>query len=73
MKTFLASLGLAAALATAGPAGAQQSELPALSEPELAAERAGFITAGGLQIGFGANVRTYVDGRLALSGVRTLR
>jgi len=66
MKTFLASLGLAAAFLTAGSAGAQQSDLPPLSEAELAAERAGFITAGGLQIGFGANVRTYVDGRLAL-------
>jgi len=48
----------------AGPAIAQ----PALrlSDQELAQQRGGIMTPLGLDIGFGATVRTYVDGQLAL-------
>lgn len=37
-----------------------------LSAGELDDHRGGFVTAGGITLGFGAVVRTYVDGRLAL-------
>jgi hypothetical protein len=46
------------------------SAMPALSAPmtnaELAAQRAGIMTPMGIELGFAADVRTSVDGRLAL-------
>jgi hypothetical protein len=48
----------------AAPAVAQDG--PPLDATELKREVGGFQTPGGLEIGFGAEVRTYVDGKLAL-------
>ena len=48
----------------AAPAVAQDG--PALDVRELESEVGGFQTPSGLEIGFGAEVRTYVDGKLAL-------
>lgn len=46
------------------PAAAQEG--PPLDTVELEREVGGFQTPTGLEIGFGAEVRTYVDGKLAL-------
>ena len=59
----------AAALLLAQPAFSQDqptSELTPLSDEELADMRGGFLTAGGITFDFGAVVRTYVSGALAL-------
>jgi hypothetical protein len=63
----------AAALAFGfGTPQAHAADLSALDGAEVVAEdalgdmRGGFISVGGLQIGFGATVRTYADGALAL-------
>ncbi len=48
------------------PASALAGEPPALSDQELAATRGGLMTPSGIEFGFGAVVRTYVDGQLAL-------
>lgn len=55
---LLALLPVAAPAAAAGPAR--------LSDAELARQRGGFMTPLGLDIGFGATVKTFVDGQLAL-------
>ena len=64
MKRIVGFAGLAGVLwlAAASPA----STANALSDQELAAQRGGILTPTGLDIGFAANVRTYVDGALAL-------
>lgn len=50
------------------PARSQDvSAWSALTESELAEIRGGYYTAGGLTFDFGAQVRTFVDGQLALS------
>lgn len=41
-------------------------DYPPVSDAELDAARGGFLTPGGAVIGLGADVRTYVDGRLVL-------
>jgi hypothetical protein len=56
---------LLAMLLSCGPAFAQESAVP-LDDEVLAAQRGGLLTPLGLDIGFGASVRTYVDGSLAL-------
>ncbi len=48
----------------AAPVAAQDG--PPLDNVELEREVGGFQTPSGLEIGFGAEVRTYVDGKLAL-------
>jgi hypothetical protein len=58
------------ALAAAGPALAAPPAV--MSEPELAAVRAGYEVAGGLNFDFGATVSTYVDGKVALQTGFTL-
>lgn len=59
-----------AALLSVQPALAQTSSAPEapipLSDAELADMRGGFLTAGGVVFDFGAIVRTYVNGALAL-------
>lgn len=50
---------------TATPAAGQVAGRR-LDDVELAQQRGGLMTPLGLDIGFGASVRTYVDGRLAL-------
>lgn len=52
------------ALLTTSPALAQDG--PPLAIEELEREVGGFQTPSGLEVGFGAEVRTYVDGQLAL-------
>lgn len=59
---YLALCVIAAIIAS--PAIAQDG--PPLATDELEREVGGFQTPGGLEIGFGAEVRTYVDGKLAL-------
>ncbi len=60
-------LALLVMLATApGAQAARVQEGPPLSAEELDAQVGGFRTPGGLEIGFGAVVSTYVDGQLAL-------
>lgn len=56
-------LGLAIGLGCAGPAAT--APIP-MSEDELSRERAGLLTPIGVEIGFGATMRTYVDGSLVL-------
>lgn len=65
---ILAALTATAACLTA-PALAQEPAAPApepLTEASLEASRGGLATPLGVDIGFGASVRTYVDGTLAL-------
>ena len=64
MIRIAAFAGLAGGLWLAA-ASAAAAAAP-LSDPELAAQRGGIMTPTGLDIGFAANVRTYVDGQLAL-------
>jgi hypothetical protein len=45
---------------------AQPPAAPAMSDADLGRQRAGVATPFGFDIGFGAQVRTYVDGTLAL-------
>ncbi len=73
MKTRLA-MAAAAAILALGLSGqnAHAADLSAFDGAEVVAEetmadmRGGFISIGGVQIGFGATVRTYADGALAL-------
>jgi hypothetical protein len=66
MTRLLPALLLLGAISFGPAANAQEAHPAPMADEELARERAGFVTAGGLQIGFGASVRTYVDGQLAL-------
>lgn len=66
MKTFVSAGALAFALC-AGAAQAQE----ALSLEEMENTRGGLMTPWGQDIGFGAVVRTYVDGQLALQSQLT--
>jgi hypothetical protein len=61
---ILAGLAAVAALAVASPALC--AEPASLSEEALQDQRGGLATPLGVDIGFGASVRTYVDGTLAL-------
>lgn len=64
-KLLLTALAGAACLASAPPSAAGPLGQP-IAEDELGEMRGGFITAGGIEIGLGAVVRTLVDGQLAL-------
>lgn len=67
LRPSLVLLALATALAAAPqPAGAQQVLGSRIDDAELADLRGGFLVAAGVTLDFGAVVRTYVDGRLAL-------
>lgn len=61
---FTAGLCLVAIITLGGP-GLALAAPPPLSTAELASVRGGF-TVEGITFGFGADVRTYVDGKLAL-------
>ncbi|QYF86852.1 hypothetical protein [Brevundimonas sp. PAMC22021] len=66
--TVLAGFG-AGAQAQDASAPAVIAQIPSaapLASAELAELRGGFLVAGGIQLDFGAVVRTYVDGQLAL-------
>ncbi len=68
IKAFrLAAAAVMLGALTAAPAASQT-----LDDAQLAGERAGYITAAGLTFDFGAQVRTYVDGDLALDSRLTL-
>ena len=60
------TLATLAAVLIAFNAGAQPAQAPRLTEAELAAQRGGILTPNGFEVGFGATVRTFVDGKLAL-------
>jgi hypothetical protein len=60
-----AALMIAWPPASAAPAG-DYAEAEVLSAEELGEVRGGLQTPGGVEFGFGAVVRTYVDGSLAL-------
>lgn len=63
MKTFLLLLTAAGGAAlTATPAFARER----MSDSEMESHRAGFMTPMGFEVGLGANIRTYVDGTLAV-------
>lgn len=62
-STILLTVLCASAVSVA-PACAQS----AMADSDLALHRGGFVTAGGVTLGFGAVMRTYVDGQLALEG-----
>jgi hypothetical protein len=70
------ALTVLAALALARPAAADPATdpaaTPAMDEQALGEQRGGLSTPLGVDIGFGAAVRTYVDGRLALETRMTL-
>lgn len=66
MTRLAPRLLLALLLAVAAPGRAQTAPPAPLTEAELRAERAGIMTPLGLEVGFAASVRTYVDGRLVL-------
>ena len=61
---------LSASLAVQDPL-AQPDQFAALSDEELGGQRGGFMTPLGLEVGFGAIVRTTIDG--ALAHIRHLR
>lgn len=72
--TFFAALFLSFAVTIPGVAAASEAlagEFGAvaavpLTDEELAAERGGLQLPTGLEVGFGASVRTYIDGALVL-------
>ena len=63
--SILAALVLSLIIGVGG-ASAQQGVGAALSDRELAAERGGLRLLTGMEVGFGASVRTFVDGALVL-------
>lgn len=67
-RSFTRTLIVAAMLAVAGvgAAHAQQAASQPLSMDELEGLRGGYVTVDGVTFDFGANVRTYVSGELAL-------
>jgi hypothetical protein len=69
MRTrMLVGVVAAALIAIGAPIRAEAQILPdqLLQESELADLRGGYLSAGGIVFDFGAVVRTYVDGRMAL-------
>jgi len=62
LAVLFAACALPGAASAAAPAGASP---PPVSDHELGEMRGGF-TVDGITFGFGAEVRTYVDGKLAL-------
>lgn len=66
MKTFAALLASAALCAAPAAHAADFGDAEVVADEELQDMRGGFIVAGGYQIDFGAIVRTFVDGELAL-------
>ncbi|HEY8617346.1 hypothetical protein [Phenylobacterium sp.] len=70
LRPILAAAAIWLAASVAGAQEATSAAAPeaagSLSEEALADQRGGIATAMGLEIGFGASVRTYVDGSLAL-------
>jgi hypothetical protein len=70
IKKSLAALLIGTALWTSlsGPAHADMFEgLDTVAEAELEDARGGFLSAGGVSFNFGAVVKTFADGQLALS------
>lgn len=64
-RAFLCAF--AAVLLSAGAAAADPfADLEAVSDTELEEARGGFLTEGGSVVGLGVEVRTLVDGKLAL-------
>jgi hypothetical protein len=63
MRARSGILGLTLAMAAAGAAMAEPA---LLADAELAEVRGGLMTPIGLDVGFAADIRTYVDGDLAL-------
>jgi hypothetical protein len=64
MSTRMILAGLVGALAAGGALAQEPSA--SLTDEALGAQRGGLATPLGVDIGFGATVRTYVDGGLAL-------
>lgn len=65
--SILAALVLSLVIAVGGASAQQAIGVgAALSDRELAAERGGLRLPTGMEVGFGASVRTFVDGALAL-------
>jgi hypothetical protein len=62
---------LSANLAVQDPL-AQPDQFATLSDEELSGQRGGFMTPLGLEVGFGAIVRTTIDGALALEQTLTV-
>ena len=54
------------ALGELEPTAPAELQFAALSEDELGAQRGGFMTPLGVEVGFGAIIRTTIDGALAL-------
>lgn len=65
MKAFFLALSFALALGAPIAAAGQAPPL-ALSNQALAEQRGGLQTPSGMTFGFGATVRTYIDGQVAL-------
>ena len=59
-------VGLGMSLVTARAYSAPYIGVSTLTDAELAVQRGGFLTAGGVTLDFGADMKTYVDGQLAL-------
>lgn len=74
-RRALAAVTALALLALAAPAQAAETPFTGsplmLDEPELAGETGGLATPNGMDIGFGAVVRTFVDGALVLESTLT--
>jgi hypothetical protein len=66
MRAFVMLPALAVLAALLAPAPARAQDPRPMSMDELADARGGFIVANGVTLGFGATVRTFVDGQLAL-------
>ena len=60
------ALSMLVAILFVSNAWAQPAQAPRLTEAELAEQRGGILTPNGFEVGFGATVRTFVDGKLAL-------
>lgn len=63
---FLAGLTACALLAGAPCQAGEAFAAPVLAVAELDDQRGGFLVIDGLQVGFGAVMRTFVDGQLSL-------
>jgi len=66
MKRFATLAILAGALMSLWSPFAATAAERLLSDDELADQRGGLQTPGGFEVGFGASVRTFVDGQLVL-------
>jgi hypothetical protein len=62
MKNLLLLIATAGGAMAATPALAREP----MTDAQMSAQRAGFMTPMGFEVGLGANIRTYVDGSLAV-------